>query len=256
MQKKMNLFSRIITVFVVAAAVFTAVIVFSGMPDETEGMISPPSKTVSVTDVVSTTDTTAPPTTSTAAPTTTTQATTAKPTKKPTKKPAKKTTAKKTTAPTAAAAPTPAPTAAPTTTTTTTTKVKVTTTTTMSNAQRESAMFNNINAYRRSCGASNLTRVTSGPLYNAARKRLSEVCSTFSHTRPNGTDWSTVLNECGVSYSRGGENLGCGSLDGVYSSWIGSSGHRSNIVNGGFTRSALVSTVSGGRRYWVQLFIN
>lgn len=256
--KKMNMFTRILTVFIVAAAALTATIVFSGLDDGTDGMISPAQKTVSVTDVVvSASDTTTQTASQTTAPTTqSTAAAQAASPKKTTKKTAKKTTKKTQAA--APAAPTPAPTAAPQTTpappTTTTTRIKVTTTTTMSNAQRESAMFNNINSYRQSHGASSLSRVTSGPLYNAARKRLSEICTSFSHTRPNGSNFNTVFAECGISYSHAGENLGCGSLDGVYSSWINSSSHRSNIM-GGYSRSALVSTVSGGRRYWVQLFI-
>lgn len=257
-KNKMNLLVRILLVFVVSAAVLTAVVVASGLNGQdnivTAGYTI---EQTSPSDAIVTEQTTEATTSETTAETSAnsdSQNGTKKTTKKTTNKTAKKTT-KKTAAGTAA--PTAAKTtAAPTTTQKTTTRQTVATTTTLSNAQRESLMFNNINSYRKNQGAGGLSRVTSGPLYNAARKRLSEICSSFSHTRPNGTDFSTVLAECGVSYSRAGENLGCGSLEGVYSGWISSSGHRKNIVNGAFHKSALVCTVSGGKRYWVQLFIN
>lgn len=258
-KNKINLLVRIMLVFVVSAAVLTAVVVASGLKGQddivTAGYTIEQTSPSDVIVTEQTTEATTSETTTSTGVNSDSQNTTKKPTKNTTKKTAKKTTKKTavgTAAPTAAKT-----TAAPKKTTQkTTTRQTVATTTTLSNAQRESRMFNNINSYRKNHGAGGLSRVTSGPLYNAARKRLSEICSSFSHTRPNGSDFSTVLAEYGVSYTRAGENLGCGSLEGVYSGWISSSGHRKNIVNGAFRKSALVSTVSGGKRYWVQLFIN
>lgn len=116
-------------------------------------------------------------------------------------------------------------------------------------------MFKKINSYRTSNGRSSLNRVTSGALYEAAKLRLKEIMSNYSHTRPDGSKSSTVYAEFGLYPNCCAENLAYGSMDNVYEGWIGSSGHRTNILNGSYTQTALVTGYSNGRRYWVQLFI-
>ena len=125
----------------------------------------------------------------------------------------------------------------------------------MSASQYASAMFDKVNTYRVSNGGGSLRRVTSGALYEAAKQRLSEIMISYSHTRPDGSDDSTVYAQFGLYPSYTGENLGRGTLDGVFDLWIGSSGHKSTILSGRYTQSALVCGYANGRRYWVQLFI-
>lgn len=61
----------------------------------------------------------------------------------------------------------------------------------------------------------------------------------------------------GGGFSRWGENVayGYGSPSAVVAGWMGSSGHRANILNGAYTMmGACSSTSSTGRVYWVQQF--
>ena len=60
--------------------------------------------------------------------------------------------------------------------------------------------------------AEGLSPVRKGPaaLQAAADIRAQEAVESFSHTRPNGESWSTVLDEEGVVYFYAGENLASG----------------------------------------------
>ena len=54
-----------------------------------------------------------------------------------------------------------------------------------------------------------------------------------------------------------GENIaaGYGSASAVVAGWMGSPGHRANILNGGYTQMGACSADSAdGTRYWVQQF--
>ena len=89
--------------------------------------------------------------------------------------------------------------------------------------------------------------------------RALEIVESFSHTRPDGTDCFTVLDEVGVSYSTAGENIAAGYQNpaSVMDSWMNSPGHRANILNAGFKHIGVGYTYSQGSyygAYWVQLF--
>ena len=90
----------------------------------------------------------------------------------------------------------------------------------------------------------------------AAQVRAAETVQSFSHTRPNGSSFSTALTEAGVSYTRSGENIAYGQStpQQVVQAWMNSSGHRANILNGSFTTIGVGYTVVGGTAYWAQLF--
>lgn len=85
--------------------------------------------------------------------------------------------------------------------------------------------------------------------------RAGELKISYSHTRPDGAPCSTALDETGASdgSSRWGENIasGYGSAEAVVSAWMGSPGHRSNILDPVFTHMA--SARCGNS--WTQLFI-
>ena len=87
-------------------------------------------------------------------------------------------------------------------------------------------------------------------LTRAARVRAGEIAMTFSHTRPDGTPWSTV------SAAAYGENIAMGqkTADKVMAAWMTSQGHRENILRPGFGSIGVCCYVSGGVTYWVQLF--
>ncbi len=92
----------------------------------------------------------------------------------------------------------------------------------------------------------------------AAQVRAVEIKSSFSHTRPNGSNFSTALKEQGVSYRRSGENIAWGQRtpEEVVKAWMNSAGHRANIMNKSFTKIGVgYYQGSNGVNYWSQLFI-
>ena len=91
----------------------------------------------------------------------------------------------------------------------------------------------------------------------AALIRAKEIQSSFSHTRPNGSSFSTVLKEQGIRYSGAGENIAWGQIspEAVMEAWMNSDGHRANILNPKFTKLGVGYDQSAkGRNYWVQMF--
>lgn len=69
--------------------------------------------------------------------------------------------------------------------------------------------------------------------FNAAAIRAQECTYYLSHTRPNGTDYDTALDECGVSYNYAYEILVAygSSVEENLNWWLSEPGHR-NIVLG------------------------
>lgn len=92
---------------------------------------------------------------------------------------------------------------------------------------------------------------------SAALVRSKEIEKSFSHTRPNGSSFSTALKEQGVSFKGAGENIAWGqkSPEEVMQGWMNSEGHRANILNAKFTKIGVgYYQNSNGTNYWTQLF--
>ena len=111
-----------------------------------------------------------------------------------------------------------------------------------------------VNAERAKYGLSALK--ADSRVQQAAQVRAAETVQSFSHTRPNGSSFSTALTEVGVSYTRSGENIAYGQStpQQVVNAWMNSSGHRANILNESFTTIGVGYTVVNGTAYWAQLF--
>lgn len=93
----------------------------------------------------------------------------------------------------------------------------------------------------------------------SAMVRANEIQTSFSHTRPNGSDFSTALKENGVNYRSAGENIAWGQKtpEEVVTAWLNSEGHRANIMNKNFTNLGVGYVKNAnGTPYWVQLFTN
>ncbi|WP_243109982.1 CAP domain-containing protein [Clostridium sp. E02] len=90
----------------------------------------------------------------------------------------------------------------------------------------------------------------------AADIRAKEIQTKFDHTRPNGSSFSSVLRENGVSFSGAGENIAWGqrSPQEVMTAWMNSAGHRANIMNPNFKHIGVGNQENSGTQYWVQLF--
>ena len=91
----------------------------------------------------------------------------------------------------------------------------------------------------------------------AANVRAKEISSLFSHTRPDGTSFSTALKAAGISFRTSGENIAYGQKDAssVMKGWMNSSGHRANILGSQYTSMGIGHYQdASGIHYWVQLF--
>lgn len=91
----------------------------------------------------------------------------------------------------------------------------------------------------------------------AALVRAKEIQTSFSHTRPNGTSFSTALNESSAVFRGAGENIAWGQKtpQEVVAAWMNSPGHRANIMNKSFTKIGVGHLKNpAGASYWAQLF--
>ena len=105
--------------------------------------------------------------------------------------------------------------------------------------------------------AAGLAPVTySERMSQAAQVRASEIRSTFSHTRLNGTSCFTALKEAGVTYRSAGENIAYGQRtpEEVMDAWMNSSGHRANILGQQYTYIGVGALYENGTWYWTQFF--
>lgn len=112
-----------------------------------------------------------------------------------------------------------------------------------------------VNEERAKAGLNELTIDTN--VEAAAQVRAGEIKQSFSHTRPDGSQFSTALKEQGVSYRGTGENIAWGqkSPEAVMQAWMNSDGHRANILNAKFTKIGVgYYQDANGTNYWTQLF--
>ena len=115
-----------------------------------------------------------------------------------------------------------------------------------------------VNAARAKEGLSPLTKDTT--LANLSNIRSKETATQFSHQRPDGTSWSTVLKQNNVSYTAAAENVAAGknTPEAVVKEWMDSPSHRANIMNSNYNKigvSCYVDQNAPYRYYWEQLFI-
>lgn len=98
----------------------------------------------------------------------------------------------------------------------------------------------------------------------AAETRAVESAELYSHTRPDGSSWSTTCVEptSGGPYTEG-ENLVVGnsavSPETTVAAWMNSEKHRENILNPDFTKLAVGFYFDASSKYkthWSQYFSN
>ena len=111
-----------------------------------------------------------------------------------------------------------------------------------------------VNIERRKAGVKPL--VLSDELMRAAAVRSQEVIKVFSHTRPDGTQFSSIVFKHGRMM---GENIGGGykTPEEAVDGWMHSEGHRKNILHPDFTELGVGYTYAEGspyKHYWVQMF--
>ena len=97
---------------------------------------------------------------------------------------------------------------------------------------------------------------TNDDLNRAAMQRAREISIKFSHTRPDGTDSTSILSEYGIPDDKGGENIAAGynSPQSVIEGWMNSPGHRVALLNTYSTHLGVGVYKSGSTYYCVQVF--
>lgn len=97
-------------------------------------------------------------------------------------------------------------------------------------------------------------------MFEAAAVRAGELTAKFEHTRPNGSQPWTALDECNVAYTAVGENIAVGynSPVAVVDAWMASEGHRKNILSDSYAHLGAGHTMGYYKNrvadYWAQLF--
>ena len=99
----------------------------------------------------------------------------------------------------------------------------------------------------------------SNRLSEAAAIRANEIVQKFSHTRPDGSSYHTVIKNVGYMHPYVGENIAAGrkSPEEVMNAWMNSNGHRAAILNPNYTEMGVGFTYvtnSMYGTYWVQIF--
>lgn len=106
-----------------------------------------------------------------------------------------------------------------------------------------------VNAQRASAGLPAL--VWDEDLEACAQVRAIEIASSFSHTRPNGTDWYTVNSDL-----MWGENLAKGykNASSLVTAWMNSPTHAANILDGTYVTCSIAVYEVNGKLYFAQEF--
>ena len=97
------------------------------------------------------------------------------------------------------------------------------------------------------------TLVTNSTVQELAMERAKEIALYYSHTRPDDTDWSTILDK---SYDWYGENIALGqeSAAEVMTAWTNSAGHYANMIDTEYNQVGIGCFKQGNMITWVQTF--
>jgi uncharacterized protein YkwD len=112
------------------------------------------------------------------------------------------------------------------------------------------------NQARASAGLASLN--ANGALNSAAAAHSADQAARnqMTHTGSDGSDAGDRIRAAGYQPSTWGENVAAGytSASSVVAGWMGSSGHRANILNPAFTEIGVASaTAADGTRYWTMV---
>jgi uncharacterized protein YkwD len=119
-------------------------------------------------------------------------------------------------------------------------------------------MLSDINAERAAVGAAPLRLCAT--LTTAAQRHSEDQAATsrMSHTGSNGSTMSQRAGAAGyVGWNALAENVAAGypSVASVMDGWMGSAGHRTNLLSGTYEHVGVGRAASGnGTLYWTQVF--
>ncbi len=117
------------------------------------------------------------------------------------------------------------------------------------------AMLEAVNAVRAEYGLPALYEMSE--LSDIAQQRARECAGYFSHTRPNGTRWYTLLEEAGIKRNVRAENIAYyyPTAQQALNSWMNDYSHRANILNAEAAYIGIGYYHDGYNPYWVQIFL-
>ncbi|MCM1329132.1 MAG: CAP domain-containing protein [Ruminococcus sp.] len=97
-------------------------------------------------------------------------------------------------------------------------------------------------------------------LNRIAAIKAKEISEQYTHDRPDGRSWRTLLDDEGYSFSTAAENINRTSIFDVeytMDSWMNSETHKKNILTKGFTKIGIgYYEGADGKFYWVQEFVS
>lgn len=89
--------------------------------------------------------------------------------------------------------------------------------------------------------------------------RAQEASRLWDHTRPDGRDFSTIFDDCGLAYTYMGENLHSANFSRtaqeVVDAFMNSESHRENILRGTFAGIGVGVYQEGADWYYCQIFV-
>lgn len=110
-----------------------------------------------------------------------------------------------------------------------------------------------INEYRRQNGIYELLPGEFG-LEQVSRIRLGEAIESFSHSRPDGSEFSSAYSQTGLEFHHCAENLAVGqyTAEEVVRDWIESETHRANLLSESVTYMCVMTDMNDeDRAVWV-----
>ncbi|MBE6063467.1 MAG: CAP domain-containing protein [Clostridium butyricum] len=122
----------------------------------------------------------------------------------------------------------------------------------------EQTILKLMNEKRKEAGLKPLTM--DNKLLTVARYKSNHMIQNnyFSHTNPDGTNWTNWLKAIGYSYTATAENIAYNSYDAVelFNQWWNSSGHRQNMMNPSYTKVGIGVLYGNGKYMGTQEFSN
>lgn len=122
----------------------------------------------------------------------------------------------------------------------------------------ENKILELMNQKRREAGLQPLTM--DNTLLQVARYKSNHMIqySYFSHTNPDGTNWTNWLKTIGYRYTTSGENIAYNTYDPVelFNQWWNSSGHRANMMNSSYNKVGIGVIQGNGKYMGTQTFSN
>lgn len=121
----------------------------------------------------------------------------------------------------------------------------------------QTEMLGYVNAARVQAGLKPLTLDSKLSAGAYEKSRDMAVNNYFSHTSPTYGSPFEMMRQFGITYTTAGENIALHtSVKGAFDAFMGSAGHKANILNAGYGKAGFGFYWSGPSLYVTQWFTN